>query len=217
MRLTSMMLASLVVSTGVAAADDGLWAMGARVGGYGFRRDSPQGPGQGTQDWNECRMNGIGVFGQRVLRGPLFVEAGLDTYSSVGQGAANDLPIDRQNALVSIAAGARTAFTPWLRGYIQLGAGVELARLSVPYGDGTTIHDNKAMPDGFVGIGADVRVAHGTFLGATMRTLVMGNFNYDPARLQMANAWVAPPPANDVFSASPTLAAQAQFYLRREL
>jgi hypothetical protein len=45
----------------------------------------------------------------------------------------------------------------------------------------------------------------------------MGNFDYDPARLQMSNQWVAAPSSSDVFSASPDLAAQAQFYVRREL
>jgi hypothetical protein len=45
----------------------------------------------------------------------------------------------------------------------------------------------------------------------------MGNFDYDPAKLQMTNQWVAPPAASTVFDASPGLAAQAQFYLRREL
>jgi len=186
--------------------------MGVRVGGYGFRRESAS----QTQDWNECRMNGLGVFAQRGLRGPLFIEAGLDTYFSIGQGQASDLPIDRQSALVSVAAGARTNLTSWMRGYVQLGAGVELARLAVPYGDGT-IREDKAMPDGFFGIGAEVRFTRGLYGGATMRTLVMGNFSYDPQRLQMSNQWVAAPAAGDVFSASPGFAEQAQFYLRKDL
>ena len=37
------------------------------------------------------------------------------------------------------------------------------------------------------------------------------------ARLEMQNPWIAAPPASAVFDASPDLAAQAQFYLRREL
>jgi len=196
-----------------AAADPGTYAFGVRVGGYGFRRETDS---QVNNAWDVCRMNGLGVFGQRALRGPFFVEAGLDTYFSVGGGDPDQLPIDRQNVLVSGAAGVRTAFTPWLHGYAQLGTGVELARLSVPYG-GSTITADKAMPEGFFGFGGDLRVAHGTYLGATVRLLVMGNFDYDPSRLQMSNQWVAPPSASSVFSASPDLASQAQFYLRREL
>lgn len=161
-------------------------------------------------------MNGLGIFGQRSVRGPLFVETALDTYFSTNQAQPTDLPIDRQSALVSVAAGARTQVTPWLRGYAQLGIGLELTRVAVPYGD-STIRDNKAMPDGFLGIGGDIRIATGTYVGANMRTLVMGNFDYDPARLQMSNEWVAPPKSSDVFAASPSFAAQAQFYLRRDL
>jgi hypothetical protein len=221
--LRSFIFASLVALSGVAAAEpaspsvaatsDSPYTMGVRVGGYGFNRENDN----SSTSWNECRMNGLGVFAQRALRGPLFVEAGLDTYFSIGQGAPNDLPIDRQSALVSGAIGVRTNITPWLRGYLQLGAGVELARLAVPYGDGSTIREDKAMPDGFFGIGGDIRIAHGTFIGASVRTLVMGNFSYDPMRLQMSNQWVAAPAPGDVFSASPGFAEQAQFYVRKDL
>ena len=220
MRLASPILALLAfsgvaaanpeaTSPSVAATPDATYSFGVRVGGYGFRREN-------SSQWDECRMNGLGVFAQRDLRGPLFLEAALDTYFSIGQGQPTDLAIDRQSALVSVAAGVHTHFTSWLRGYAQLGGGVELARLAVPYGD-STIRDDKAMPTGFVGFGADLRIARGTYLGADMRTLVMGNFSYDPQRLQMSNPWVAAPPAGDVFSASPALAAQGQFYLRRDL
>jgi len=33
----------------------------------------------------------------------------------------------------------------------------------------------------------------------------------------MTGPWIAAPSAGDVFSATPTLAAQGQFYLRRDL
>lgn len=207
MRLASLILASLTVP--VLASADPL-SVGFRVGGYGFHREN-------DSNWNECRMNGAGVFAQRAVRGPLYLEAGLDAYATIGGAPSTDLPIDRQSALVSVAAGARTNVTPWLSGYVQVGTGLELARVAVPYGDGTQIRDDKVMPAGFFGVGADLRIARGTFIGATLRTLVMGNFDYDPQRLQMANAWVAPPPASDVFSASPSLAAQGQFYLRHDL
>jgi len=225
MRLASLAsVLALTVVSGAAAADPegetpagaaaqtGTYAFGVRVGGYGFRREGDT----SSNNWNECRMNGLGVFGQRALRGPFFVEAGLDTYFSIGQGEPTDLPIDRENVLVSAAAGVRTSLTSWLHAYAQLGTGVELARLSVPYG-GSTISDDKAMPEGFFGFGGDLRLAHGTYFGATIRVLVMGNFDYDPQRLQMSSSWVAPPPPSSVFAASPDLATQAQFYLRRDL
>lgn len=202
-----MVAASSVASSTTALADD--FELGARVGGYGFRQD-------GGEEWTECRMNGFGVFGGRALPGPLFVEAGIDMYSSLAPAETNDLPIDRTSGLVSTAIGARTQLASWLRGYVQLGLGVELTRVSVPYGD-THIRDTKAMPEGFFGIGFDIKLAKGTHLGSSFRTLVMGNFDYDPKGLEMTDRWSWRPDADLVFDASPDVAAQVQFYVRREL
>jgi hypothetical protein len=196
------------------------YAIGARIGGYGFRREaaavdrSTASPTPGA--WDECRMNGLGIFGHRALRGPLFVEAGLDMYGSIERSAEGDLPLDRTSGLISAAVGARTEVTSWLGGYIQLGGGVELTSVSVPYGE-MRIRDRKAMPEGFFGIGADIQLGKGTRIGANVRTLLMGNFDYDPARLDMENGWIAAPSSGEVFDASPDVAAQAQFYLRREI
>ncbi len=221
MKLT---VALLLVSS-VAAAEDAAptaapstgYEIGARIGGYGFRREGDPTPGEG---WTECRMNGFGVFGNKHVQGPLFLEAGLDMYSSatgpIGASNANDLPIDRTSGLISAAVGARTNVTSWLGAYVQLGGGLELTHVSVPYGD-TRIRDNKAMPEGFFGLGADIKIFRATRIGASFRTLLMGNFDYDPARLDMSNGWVSAPPASEVFDASPSVAAQGQFYIRREL
>jgi hypothetical protein len=197
----------LVASSATAFADD--YELGARVGGYGFRREGA------NQDWTECRMNGLGVFGGRALRGPLFAEAGLDLYSSVTP-ESGDLPIDRTSGLVSAAIGARTQIASWLRGYVQLGGGVELTRVSVPYGD-ERIRDNKAMPEGFFGLGFDIELVKGTRIGSSFRTLVMGNFDYDPANLEMKDEWAWKPSPGVVFDASPDVATQVQFYVRRDL
>lgn len=221
--MRSAIIAVLVTSSSVvfaepvsditAAPPPASYELGVRIGGYGFRRDGDPRPGEG---WTECRMNGLGVFGGRTLRGPLFVEAGLDMYSAAGEGEPMDLPVDRTSGLISAAIGARTQVTSWLRGYVQLGAGVELTRVSVAYGD-QRIHDRKAMPEGFFGAGVDLRIADRTHVGATFRTLMMGNFDYDPARLDPNNGWVAAPSASEVFDASADVAAQGQFYVRRDL
>ncbi|HEY5952084.1 MAG TPA: outer membrane beta-barrel protein [Kofleriaceae bacterium] len=206
--MSKPLAALLFVATSTTAyAND--FELGARVGGYGFRRNA-------QEEWNECRMNGFGVFGGRALRGPLFVEAGIDMYSSLPAAQPTDLPIDRTSGLFSGAVGARTQIASWLRGYVQLGGGLELTRVSVPYGDGQ-IRDNKALPEGFFGIGLDIKLAKGTHLGTSFRTLVMGNFDYDPARLEMKDAWAWKPTPDVVFDASPDVAAQVQFYVRREL
>jgi hypothetical protein len=207
--MRKLVVAALLFSASAAYADANTYEMGVRVGGYGFRRE-------GEQIWDECRMNGFGIFGGRGLTGPLFVEAGLDLYGSVGEPQMGDLPIDRASGLLSTAIGARTQVASWLRGYVQLGGGVELTRVSVPYGD-QRITDHKAMPEGFFGAGLDIRFGKRTYGGASFRTHLMGNFDYDPQRLDMSQGWIAAPSSSDVFDASPDVAAQVQFYLRREL
>lgn len=228
MRLLALAVATLplpllLVAT-PAAADPAppppsTYDIGFRVGGYGFKREGDDRPGAG---WTECRMNGVGVFGSRALPGPLYVEAGLDLYTStevgIAPGSEMDLPIDRMSGLASLAAGARADLTRHLRGYVQLGAGVELTRVAVPYGDGDTVRDTKAMPEGFLGVGLDIRLGRRTAVGATFRTLMMGNFNYSRAELERRDNWgfIAPDPAV-VFDASLDFAAQGQFYIRRDL
>lgn len=192
------------------------YELGVRVGGYGFRREGDPRPGEG---WTECRMNGIGVFGTRVLTGPLFVEAGLDFYSTADAplpAAEGDLPVDRMSGLVSTALGARAQLASWARAYVQLGVGVELTRVSVPYGD-QRIRDSQALPEGFFGAGLDLRVGRHTYVGATMRFLAMGNFDYDKDRLDMSQGWATAPTADEVFDPAPDMAAQGQFYVRHAL
>lgn len=207
MHATPLAALLLVATSTTALADD--FELGARVGGYGFRRDN-------QERWTECRMNGLGVFGGRALAGPLFVEAGIDMYNSLAPSEAGDLPIDRTSGLFSTAIGARTQIATWLRGYVQLGGGLELTRVSVPYGD-QRLRDSKALPEAFFGIGLDIKLAKGTHIGSSFRTLVMGNFDYDPQRLEMNEQWTWKPDKNEVFDASPDVAAQVQFYVRREL
>jgi hypothetical protein len=191
------------------------YSFGARVGGYGFRRED----GDRRNAWDECRMNGFGLFGERRFGGPLFVEGGLDLYFSESfplPDTEADLPIDRVSSLVTTAIGLR-ADGPWrTSGYAQLGVGLELTRVSVPYGE-DRITDQKALPAGFLGIGGDVRVGDRTHLGANFRAHVMGNFDYDPDDLEMQPGWTTPPAAEEVFAPSPDAAAQVQFYVRRDL
>jgi hypothetical protein len=135
-------------ATVIKRAEASMYDFGARVGGYGFRREGDN----SDEGWTECQMGGIGVFASRRLPGPLFVEAGLDAYTSRNEGLPEDLPITRMSGLLSVAGGARTSFTSWLRGFVRLGGGVESSRASVPYGENETIRDTKVMPTGFVGL-----------------------------------------------------------------
>ncbi len=198
-----------------AAEVDSGYGFGARVGGYGFRRDD----GDRRSAWDECRMNGLGVFGERRFGDHFFVEGGLDLYFSESfpqPDTEADLPIDRMSGLVTTAVGLRTD-GPWrTSGFAQIGAGVELTRVSVPYGE-DRITDSLALPAGFLGFGGDIDVGRRTYLGASFRAHVMGNFDYDPEELEMQPGWTNPPAADEVFDPSPDAAAQVQFYLRRDL
>ena len=194
------------------AAADPTYDLGFRVGGYGFRREGDT----SANSWNECRMNGMGLFGSRTLTGPLFVEVGLDAYFTSGliDHASSDAPIDRTSGLVSAAIGARVSLAPWLRAFVQLGGGVELTKVTVPYDGDKSASDQKAMPEGFFGVGADLRIAQGMYLGASLRILAMGNFDY--AQHMTDRVWGTALPA-ETFDASVDLAAQGQFYIRHDL
>lgn len=218
MTFRTTLAAALLLVPVVATADPAAsnpYSFGARVGGYGFRREV----GDSSGEWNECRMNGMGVFGQRALGDHLFLEGGFDVYFSQDfptQPTEGDLPIDRMSGLITAAAGMRASATNRISGYAQLGGGLELTQVSVPYDD-HRISDRLAMPMGFVGIGGDIRIGAKTYLGANFRAELMGNFDYDPAKLEMQGGWTTPPSADEVFDPSPDLAAQGQFYLRRDL
>jgi hypothetical protein len=205
-------LAALLLVPQAAAADD--YDFGARIGGYGFRREGDN----SDQSWTECQMGGLGVFASRTVKGPLYVEAGLDAYTSRNEGLPTDLPISRMSGIASMAGGARTSFTSWLRGFVQLGGGVELTRVSVPYGEDDTIRDTKVMPTGFIGVGIDIKLGKRTYVGMNVRTLMMGNFNYQRDELESKEGWgFTMPAADEVFEPSLDFAAQGQFFVRRDL
>jgi hypothetical protein len=196
------------------SSSEAMYDVGMRIGGYGFRREGDN----SDEGWTECQMGGIGVFASRKVTGPIFIEAGIDAYTSRGDGLPEDLPIDRMSGIATIAGGARTNFTSWLRGFVQLGGGLELTRVSVPYGEEETIRDTKVMPTGFIGFGVDVRLGKKTYFGMNLRTHAMGNFNYKREELEMKEGWGFTTPSEDtVFDASLDFAAQGQFYVRRDL
>ncbi len=224
MRTTCLSICLVAAATAPALAEPlevhdtaapSVYSFGARIGGYGFRREE----GDKRNAWDECRMNGLGVFATRALgQAGFFVEGGVDLYFSetFPLPVADDLPIDRMSGLLTAAIGLR-ADGPWRTlGYAQLGVGLELTQVSVPYGD-ASISDQLVLPAGFVGIGGEIRVGDHTSLGANLRAHVMGNFSYDPDDLEMQPGWTSPPAAGEVFDPSPDAAAQAQFYVRRAL
>jgi len=188
------------------ARPDSVYAFGMRVGGYGFR--APE--ADAAHRWSDCRMNGVGLFAERRLSHHAFVEAGTDVYFADTTLLADPEQadgMDRLSGLLTMAAGLRMAPGAWLSGYAQIGAGVELTRVSMGGHShdetmaGVTMEDSRVFPLGFVGFGADVRLTSRLRGGASLRTYLMAHFDH----------------GGDSLDAEPEAANQGQFYLRYSL
>lgn len=195
------------------------YAFGMRVGGYGFRNTHAT---EASEKWNDCRMNGVGVFGQRELGGNAFVEAGSDIYFSdnflLGANSSHGESMDRLSGLFSAAAGLRMFPTSRISAFAQIGVGLELTRVVMTqtmsdgheHGPGeehpastSEVIESTAMPLGFVGFGADVRLGSRARVGMNFRTYLMAHYDH----------------GEDVetLEAEPEAANQVQFYLRYSL
>lgn len=186
-----------------AAAEVQSVGIGLRVGGYGFREPSAE----GRNGWNDCRMNGIGLFAQRLLSSTFFAEVGLDGYfadsfpTDGGDAAATHGhgAMDRRSALASVAGGFRMWPEARVAPYVQIGGGVELTRVEMAGRE-----DSRVLPFGFVGFGGDLRLGDHLRLGVSIRISGMGHFEHD----ELAST--------STLSVEPEFAAQAQFYARYE-
>jgi hypothetical protein len=192
--LASLITAALLSTAATARADQpagevkadhdrmGL-TMGFRVGGYGFR-EAAENEG-GRDQWSACRMNGMGLFGHKQIRGPFFVEGGLDAYFSEefpigGQEQGQyETPIDRLSSIISVAAGVRWFDKARVSPYVLAGGGIELTRVRAPE---LGLKDSAALPMGFFGFGADIKIGSRVRLGAAFRVNAMGY--YDDSQFQ---------------------------------
>ncbi len=132
---------------------------GARVGGYGFARSD------GSGKWDECRMNGFGVFGTLDANKYLFGELSVDFYNAAPEVRAGE-GMDRVSTHVLSAVGLRMFPDFVLTPYVQLGAGGEWTRIDL--GASRT---ERLFPMGFVGIGAELNATRELKLGANFRML----------------------------------------------
>jgi|GEM_PF-1444016 len=200
------------------AADAPRHSFGFRVGGYGFRNLQPGQEGE----WNDCRMNGVGVFGQRNLSDHFFAEAALDMYfvdNTILGDDGPEYPLDRESGLLSVAGGARMFPGYRVSPYVQVGIGLELTRAILPAEDEQHV---GVYPMGFAGVGADVRVSDRFALGANFRTNVMRHFDvtYTLVSDPESDDWgsfdpnAVPPGENTLDDQSYAFAAQAQFFAR---
>lgn len=178
-----LILATMVMSSQAFAND---WGAGVRVGGYGFR-DAEGG-------WEDCRMDGVGVFAERRIGRHLFAEAGLDQYNAKADTVARE-QMDRTSTHVTVAAGLRAPHR-WVSPYIQVGAGVELTSVTM---DGH--HEDRTLPSGFFGIGADLRLTRHLRAGMNLRFHSMGHFDHHSGHMEVEQ----------------TPASQGQFFLRYDM
>ncbi|HVV85867.1 MAG TPA: hypothetical protein VHE35_22565 [Kofleriaceae bacterium] len=217
--LAALPAAAVADPDGVSPAPGGAapaLTVGARVGGYGFRRPGDV-DAHGHVAWDDCRMNGVGVFARRPL-GRFFTEAAADLYFSESFPMAtdeDDAGMDRMSGLFSAAIGADLVRTRHVTGYAQLGAGLELTRVSMAMPDGSVARDQRALPLGFVGVGGEVHLGARTSLGAMLRTDVMGHFDHDAETVERAAAMASG--AGGELPVSPEIAAQGQFYVSYRL
>ena len=151
----------------------GRFAFGARAGGFGFRNTEHVGAGK----WDDCRMDGIGLFAQRSFTPHLFAEAAFDLYTAADVTPTADMPepeMDRISGITTVAAGARMPWR-WVAPYVQLGVGLEVTRVEMAsHGS----EDRAVSPMGFVGFGAEVRPTERFSIGAAARTNLIRHYEH---------------------------------------
>ena len=133
---------------------------GARVGGYGFRAPA-------TGKWDDCRMQGVGVFGTLDFGRHVFVELAVDSYQAV---AAAETGMDRVSVLGTSAVGLRMfpdfAVTP----NVHAGGGVEWTRV-----EDMGARKEGLYPVGFLGLGLEANLVSSFRLGANLRMVGMAH------------------------------------------
>src|SRR5262245_57554080 len=108
-QIAALLLASaaFITQSSAARADEPsvAYSFGARAGGYGFRNTEDPQMGQ----WDDCRMDGAGIFGQRSFTRHLFAEVGFDLYTARDAMAVEGMPdpMDRISGITTVAGGAR--------------------------------------------------------------------------------------------------------------
>ena len=189
-------------------ADAPRYAFGVRVGGYGFRNTSE--PDAGT--WQDCRMDGAGVFAQRSLGRHLFAEAAFDLYSAREGTPTAEMPVpgmDRLSGITTVAGGARIPWR-WLSPYVQVGLGLEVTRVKMA---SEGLEQHQVLPMGFFGVGADLRISDHLSVGGNIRSNLMKHFDHDGGAAARQAGDAGPGEMTGEYEA----AAQGQLFVRYEM
>lgn len=182
---------------------------GARVGGYGFRN-----PDGGV--WDNCRMNGVGVFGTLDLNKHVFGEVGLDFYSAAPE--TNEQGLDRVSTHGTLGVGFRMLPDFIVSPYAELGGGVEATRIEALQDGETVMSQSAVYPVGYIGFGLELNATEHLKLGGAFRMLATVLPKYGAAQGDGSWKW------NDTsvstggrIDTESDFAAQAQFFLRYAL
>lgn len=160
--LAATLVAPPVTAEEAPPQDEGpTFGIGARVGGYGFRevRDD-------KLSWQDCRMNGTGVFATLDFTRHFFGEVSADLYHATAGPVSGGM--DRSSFHTLAAVGARLLPDYFLTPFIQAGAGPEFTRIDV--GEAS---DRFVLPEAFMGVGGELNWKSFHF-GSTLRVATMG-------------------------------------------
>jgi hypothetical protein len=177
---------------------------GARVGGYGFREVTEE----GTLTWDDCRMDGVGLFGTADFGKYLFAELSLDYYHAIGEVIASGM--DRQSATVLGAAGLRLYPDFIISPYIQAGVGPEWTKISME-----AATETKLLAAAFVGVGGELDM-WGLKLGSNIRVFAMGEPVHGPGPGGHHHQPTVALDGSRAIETEYEVAGQAQFFVRRE-
>lgn len=131
--------------------------LGVRLGGYGFRQLNAD----NTKDWENCKMEGGGVFGTLRLTDNLYAEMSTDLYFATDQTLKSG--IDRISLHTVAALGARFAPDFIISPLIQIGGGAEYTWVQL-FGE----RSQALLPVGFIGAGGELNLGD-VHLGVTAR------------------------------------------------
>ncbi len=181
---------------------------GARVGGYGFRQTDGS-----SEKWDDCRMNGLGLFATLDMSQTFFTSLGVDLYHAAP--SAQEEGMDRESTHLLAGVGARMFPEFVLTPFVELGGGAEWTRIDL--GPQRT---EGVFPVGFIGLGAELNVTRELKLGAQLRMLA--TTQPDVAASSTAQALGTSQSAlttdgGGEVATRAAMAAQGQFFLRYAL
>ncbi|MEZ4459949.1 MAG: hypothetical protein R3E66_09505 [bacterium] len=148
--MMSLLAAPVLADEGTLAASstDGQdWrvGIGARVGGYGFRQVNDE----GNIDFENCRMDGTGLFFTSEFGEHIYTELAFDFYHTTAEPTRNG--IDRLSLHSTLAAGIKFFPGHFITPNVHFGAGAEFTKAEL-YGT----KQNTIAPVGFIGVGGEL-------------------------------------------------------------